>query len=170
MTVKKPDAKQPNQGPAKDTAGVIAPPPVLYLAGLLLGLGADRFLDLPPLPYLSGQSSLYLAIGLGAAGFLILLAAAGLFVKAGTNIQPHHPTTALVTGGFYRFSRNPIYLGVTLVYLGLAAGLASLGVLALLPAVLAALHLGVIRREERYLEEKFGSAYLDYKARVRRWI
>lgn len=170
MTAEKPDATPPGQGQAKDTAGVIAPPPVLYLAGLLLGLGADRLLELPPLPYLSGQTGLYLGIGLGAAGFLILLAAAGLFVRAGTNIQPHHPTTALVTGGLYRFSRNPIYLGATLVYLGLAAGLASLGVLVLLPAVLAALHLGVIRREERYLEEKFGEAYRDYKARVRRWL
>jgi protein-S-isoprenylcysteine O-methyltransferase Ste14 len=153
-----------------DTAGVLAPPPVIYLAGLLLGWGADRLLSLPPLPGLTGGPGPYLGSALGVAGLLLILAAAGLFLKAGTHIEPYRPSTALVTGGLYRYSRNPIYLGLTLVYLGLAAGFASLGMLALLPAVLLVMVRGVIRREERYLEGKFGAAYRDYKAQVRRWL
>jgi len=166
-------------GAAKgDTAGVIAPPPLIYLAGLVLGLGADRVFGLPALPYLRRSDGLepglgpgiVLGIGLGILGLVLILAAAGRFLKAGTKIPPHQPTTALVTGGLYGWSRNPIYLGLTLIYLGLAAGCASLGTLALLPLVLVVMEIGVIRREERYLERKFGTAYRDYTARVRRWL
>ena len=160
----------PKQNHDNDTAGVIAHPPLIYLAGLLLGWGVDRLFALPPLPGLAGDAGLYAAAVLGAAGLLLVLAAAGLFLRAGTAIPPHRPASALVTGGLYRFSRNPIYVGVTLCYLAVTAYFASLGALALLPAVLLTMEFGVIRREERYLERKFGAAYSDYKARVRRWL
>ena len=153
-----------------DTAGVITHPPLVYLAGLLLGWGADRLFALPPLPGLAGRTGVSLAAVLGAIGLLLALAAAGLFVRAGTSIPPHRPASALVTGGLYRFSRNPIYVGVTLVYLAVTAFFASLGALVLLPAVLLVMEFGVIRREERYLERRFGAAYRDYKVRVRRWL
>ena len=155
-----------------DTAGVIAPPPLIYLVGLLLGLGTDWLCGLPALPYLRRWEGLDLGVGfgLGGLGLALILAAAGRFLKAGTKIPPHQPATVLVTGGLYRYSRNPIYLGLTMIYLGLAAGFASLGSLILLPGVLAAMVWGVIRREESYLERKFGDTYRDYKARVRRWL
>lgn len=152
-----------------DSAGVIAHPPVIYAAALALGLGADWLLALPALP-LPGAIGTPLALAAGLAGIALLFAAALRFIKAGTNIPTHLPTTALVTDGLYRFSRNPIYLGLTLIYLALALGLASLASLALLPVVLAIMQVGVIQREERYLESKFGEPYRHYKARVRRWL
>ena len=153
-----------------DTAGVITHPPLVYLGGLLPGLAADHLFALPPLPGLAGDTAFYLGGVLGLAGVALVLVAAGLFVRAGTSVPPHRPSTALVTGGLYRFSRNPIYVGATLCYLAVTAGCASLGALLLLPAVLAVMEFGVIRREERYLERKFGAAYRDYKSRVRRWL
>jgi len=163
--------KQDDAGAAHgDTAGVITHPPLIYLAGLLLGWGADALFRLPPLPGLAGDARIPLAAVLGIGGLLLVLAAAGLFVRAGTSIPPHRPSTALVTGGLYRFSRNPIYVGATLCYLAVTAFFASLGALILLPAVLLVMEFGVIRREERYLARKFGRPYLDYRTRVRRWL
>lgn len=153
-----------------DSAGVIAHPPVLYLGALFIGLGADWLLALPPLPYLPGATGLAAAIVLGPLGLGLLFTAAFRFIKAGTNIPTHLPSTALVTDGLYRYSRNPIYLGLTLVYLGLVAGLASLGALVLLLPLIATMQVGVIHREERYLERKFGDDYRAYKQRVRRWL
>lgn len=153
-----------------DTAGVIAHPPVLYLGFLLAGLAADRLLGLPALPYLAGDLGLSLGTASGLAGLALLFAAAARFIKAGTNIPTSRPSTALVTGGLYRFSRNPIYLGLTLIYLGLTLGFASLAALVFLPLLLAVMQVGVIRREERYLEAKFGEPYRIYKQKVRRWL
>ncbi len=93
----------------------------------------------------------------------------GLF-QAGTNVPTPLPGTALVRDGIYGHSRNPIYLGLTLVFLGLAALFNSLWFLALLPVVLAVMRYGVIAREERYPTCKFGDAYLKYKSRIGRWI
>ncbi|NIA69607.1 isoprenylcysteine carboxylmethyltransferase family protein [Pelagibius litoralis] len=153
-----------------DTAGVIAHPPVLYLGFLLAGLAADRLLGLPALPYLAGDLGFSLGTASGLAGLALLFAAAARFIKAGTNIPTSRPSTALVTGGLYRFSRNPIYLGLTLIYLGLTLGLASLAALLFLPLLLAVMQVGVIQREERYLEAKFGEPYRAYKQKVRRWL
>ena len=153
-----------------DNAGVIAHPPLIYLGSLLLGLTIDWGLGLPALPLPDGIAGHALAAVPGVFGAGLLFAAAARFIRAGTNIPTHRPATALVTEGLYRFSRNPIYLGLTLVYLGLALGISSLGALALLPIVLAVMQVGVIRREERYLERKFGERYLAYKSRVRRWL
>ncbi len=90
--------------------------------------------------------------------------------RAGTSIKPTVPTTALVTTGPFRFSRNPLYVSVTLFYLGIAIAARSLWALALLLVVLVVMQRGVIDREERYLERRFGADYLRYKERVRRWI
>ncbi|NQV80212.1 MAG: isoprenylcysteine carboxylmethyltransferase family protein, partial [Alphaproteobacteria bacterium] len=92
------------------------------------------------------------------------------FRRAGTAVQPYKPSTTVVTDGVYRFSRNPIYLGLTAFYLGLAFAVNSGWAILLLPLVLVVMHYGVIAREERYLEGKFGAAYRDYKNRVRRWL
>lgn len=153
-----------------DSAGVIAHPPVIYAAGLLVGFGADWLLALPALPVPAGVVGIAIAWIPAVLGAALLLAAALRFIKAGTNIPTHLPSTALVTDGLYRFSRNPIYLGLTLIYLGLSLGLASFACLVLLPVVLAVMQIGVIHREERYLEAKFGEAYKRYKTDVRRWL
>ncbi len=153
-----------------DTPGVIAPPPLIYLAGLALGLGADWLFALPALPERDAAGSLWLGIALGAFGLLLILWAGGRFIGAGTPLPPHRPATVLVTEGPYRRSRNPIYLGLGLIYLGVVCATVSLGALVLLPVVILVMEFGVIRREERYLERRFGQAYRDYKSRVRRWI
>ena len=94
----------------------------------------------------------------------------GVFRRAGTSVVPSEPSTALVTTGPYRFTRNPIYIGFVLAYFGLAIVLTSMWVLLLLIPVLAILQRGVVVPEEAYLERKFGDAYRKYQAHVPRWL
>lgn len=93
-----------------------------------------------------------------------------MFRSARTSFDVRKPTTVLITDGPFRFSRNPGYLALSLLYAGIAVIADSLWVLALLAPALFVMHYGVIAREELYLERKFGSQYLEYKARVRRWL
>ena len=90
--------------------------------------------------------------------------------RAGTNIRPDQPTLAIVSDGPFRFTRNPLYLALTGLYAGIALLVNALWPLLLLAPVLAVLRWGVIAREERYLEAKFGEAYRAYRSRVRRWV
>jgi protein-S-isoprenylcysteine O-methyltransferase Ste14 len=87
-----------------------------------------------------------------------------------TNMDPYKPATAVVTGGPFRFTRNPLYLSMTLIYGGIAAVANALPAALLLPIVLRLMRRGVIEREERYLERKFGDEYIEYKVRTPRWI
>ena len=150
-----------------DTPHVIVLPPLLYVAalaaGLLLTWAAPEPLLSSSLRYWVGGA--LVALGLGITGW-----GRTLMVRAGTNVNPFQPTTALVTTGPFRFSRNPLYVGLTLAYLGGALLANSWWVLALLVPVLLILHYGVVRREERYLEAKFGEAYRAYRGRVRRYL
>lgn len=107
---------------------------------------------------------------LGAMGLALILIAAFQFRHAKTHLEPWKPSTSLVTGGVYRFTRNPIYLGMALGYAGLSLLADSLIALAGLPLVLAIMHYGVIKREEHYLAIRFGQDYRDYQRRIRRWI
>jgi protein-S-isoprenylcysteine O-methyltransferase Ste14 len=109
-------------------------------------------------------------VALAAGGFVMIAIGTRRFAAAGTNIPPTLPTTALVVDGIYGRTRNPLYLGTTLIYLGLSVAAGSLWAIALLVPLLWVINVGVVKREERYLERKFGDAYRDYKARVRRWI
>jgi protein-S-isoprenylcysteine O-methyltransferase Ste14 len=105
-----------------------------------------------------------------AFGVLVAAFALSAFRRARAPVNPFARATTLVTRGPFRFSRNPLYLALTVIYLGAAGLLNSLWPVLLLPAVLWFMHWGVIIREERYLERKFGPAYQEYKARVRRWL
>src|SRR5262249_22614759 len=104
------------------------------------------------------------------AGFVVMFAGAGLFMQRRTAIIPYKPATLLVTSGVYGWTRNPMYLGMALAYFGLALLLNSLLSLILLVLVLAIVQPQVIAREEAYLSRAFGSDYVAYKGRVRRWI
>jgi protein-S-isoprenylcysteine O-methyltransferase Ste14 len=150
-----------------DTAGVVAPPPLLFFVAILAGLALHLLFRLALLPP-------RLAIALGApivVGSLVLgIWAMREFRRAGTPVPVSEPSTALVTAGPYRFSRNPIYLALSLLHLGIAIWANSAWLLLALAAVLVVMTHGVIAREERYLERKFGKPYLDYKAAVRRWL
>jgi protein-S-isoprenylcysteine O-methyltransferase Ste14 len=90
--------------------------------------------------------------------------------RAGTNIDPRQPAVVLVTNGPFRFSRNPLYVALTGLYVGVALLIDGLWTLLLLVPLLVVTQQGIVRREERYLERKFGEEYRTYKIRVRRWI
>lgn len=152
---------------AQDIAGVAVRPPMLYLGTLFLG-GLLDFVIPAPLPVFAERLP---AAGVALVAGLALLVTCFLrFKAAGTNVPTSMPTTALVISGPYRFSRNPIYLALTLIYLGLALAYGSWWPFVLLAPVLIVMRFGVIGREERYLEARFGDAYRSYCASVRRWI
>ena len=90
--------------------------------------------------------------------------------QAETNINPMQPATAIVNSGPFRFTRNPLYLSLTIIYCGIALIIGSMWAFPILVVVLAVMQKGVIEREEVYLETKFGPEYLTYKRQVRRWI
>jgi protein-S-isoprenylcysteine O-methyltransferase Ste14 len=150
-----------------DNPGVIAPPPLIYAGALVIGLLANRMY---PVPFIPRGLSRVLGWPLIVGGLVIGSLGFREMQRAGTNVDPREPTTAIVTGGPYRFTRNPLYLSMTLIYGGITTLANALPAALLLPIVLAIMRRGVIEREERYLERKFGDEYLDYKARVRRWI
>ena len=152
------------------TAGVIARPPLLFLAALLIGVVSEWLRPLPfPVP---GIDLVHWIIG----GALILtglaLAAAGIrnFLRAGTPVPTTEPTRALVTTGIHGWTRNPIYLGMFLIYGGIGVAVRSPWILMLTLPLAIAIRYGVVAREEAYLERRFGDAYRDYKARARRWV
>src|SRR4030095_11248620 len=158
------------QGTDTGTPRVIARPPLFFLAALLLGFVLGRLL---PLPFsVPGIDLVHWIMG----GSLILiglaLATAGIrhFSRAGTPVPTNEPTRALVTTGIHGWTRNPIYLGMFLVYGGIGVAVRSpSGLILTLPLALA-IRYGVVAREEAYLERRFGDSYRDYKARVRRWL
>jgi protein-S-isoprenylcysteine O-methyltransferase Ste14 len=154
----------------KDNPGVIAPPPLIFLSGLLLGGIVQWFYPLyifPPEYLFVARSSgvLLIIFGLG-----IIFAAKMKMQKANTNIEPWKPTNAIISDGIYSYSRNPIYVAMVLIYLGVTFVFNAVWFLPFLILVLMAMQYGVILREERYLQEKFGKNYSDYKKKVRRWI
>lgn len=151
-----------------DARGPIGfPPPIIYIAGLLLGWVAETLWPTPNLPRIAALIGFLIGLGLFS---LLDPAATARFKRANTNFIPWKPSTALVTDGPYRFTRNPMYLGMAALYAGIALGAGLLWALALLPLVLAVIQVAVIGREEKYLEELFGQPYRDYRAKVRRWI
>ena len=165
----------------RDTPGVIAPPPLIYIGFLLLGWVLFRFANPAVVgPDLHGWLSLgfgletqtrrIVSLPLIIGGLLLDGAAAGYFRRLGTAVEPWKPSTVLATDGLYRFSRNPIYLGFAITYVGLAIAMDSVLTLALLIPCLFVVDRFVIRREERYLSAKFGADYDAYRARVRRWL
>ncbi len=152
-----------------DSAKVFPPPPLIYLGALLLGLALDIKTDLPA-QGLGYTLRIIVSVLLGVAGLALMLVAAGLFRKAGTDMKPWKPTTTIVTSGVYAFTRNPMYLGMALVFAGIAVRFNSLVALAALPFVLLWVRTQVIAKEERYLTGKFGDAYVAYTCKVRRWL
>jgi protein-S-isoprenylcysteine O-methyltransferase Ste14 len=105
-----------------------------------------------------------------ALGLALAFAGVAAVIRHRTTIVPHHPVATLLTGGVYRLSRNPMYTGLAIAYLGLALLLGSWWPLALWPLVIVAVRQLVIRPEEQYLTQRFGQTYTDYQSRVRRWL
>lgn len=150
-----------------DTAGLIAPPPLIFLAFLLAGLGLDF---LWPYPVLPAPLQYWLGGAVILCSFAMVFPAFRAFKRAGTEVNPKKPTTAIVSEGSFRFSRNPLYLSLAVLVAGIAVAADAIWVVAMLVPTLVVIRYGVIAREEAYLEKKFGEEYLAYKARVRRWL
>jgi protein-S-isoprenylcysteine O-methyltransferase Ste14 len=150
-----------------DNPGVIAPPPLIYSGALAAGLIANRLYHMPFLPHRVART---LGWPLVAGGLAVGFLGEREMRRAETNVDPYKPATAVVTGGPFRFTRNPLYLSMTLIYGGISALANALPAALLLPIVLRLMRRGVIEREERYLERKFGDEYEQYKLRTPRWI
>ena len=150
-----------------DHAGVVVPPPLIYVAFFLVGLGLQRYVSLPRLPIGTGRA---LSGVLVLLWLLLMTWSFRRFWASGTSIVPVRPTTALVIEGPYRFTRNPMYLGLMLLYVGVACWFGLVWPLLLVPLLVPVIRVSVIGREERYLTRKFGDEYRQYQAHVRRWL
>lgn len=152
-----------------DRPGVIAPPPLIFGIGMGLGFLMTWLL---PLPWFPGQLAMRSAIGwlFIGVGFGVAIWSLYTMHHAGTHVDPNRPTTIIVDSGPYRYTRNPIYLSMVGVEIGLGWIFATLWIWIFLVPELLIIQTGVIAREERYLTEKFGNTYRDYQRRVRRWL
>jgi len=154
-----------------ETAGVIARPPLLFLVALLVGFVLDHLLPFPVARTGSfHRISAIIAGGLILTGIAVFAAGIRNFSSAATPVQGTKPTRTLVTTGVHGWSRNPIYLGMFLVYGGIGLAVRSPWILILSLPLAVTIRYGVVAREEAYLERRFGDAYRDYKVRVRRWL
>lgn len=156
-------------GGTPDHAGVRFPPPLIFLGLVLIGPLLDRLMGIAPLR-ISRTLAIFLVIAFVAGGLGIVLAAIRGFARAGTRVEPWAPSSRIVTCGIYSLSRNPMYVGMALVMIGLAVVMGSVSALAMVAVAVIVVDRTVIRREEDYLERKFGREFTDYRRRVRRWI
>lgn len=151
----------------RDHAGVWIPPPLLYVAVFLVGVLLERLFPLSLLPdTVTGFGGAVLI----AAGAALSFWSAALLRSRRTSVIPIRPTTTLVVDGPYRVSRNPMYLGLVVVFMGVALVMQVLWAILLIPVLVLLVTVTVTRKEEAYLEQKFGADYLDYRATVRRWV
>jgi protein-S-isoprenylcysteine O-methyltransferase Ste14 len=150
-----------------NATGIRIIPPLVYLVGLLIGLLIGLWLPTAIIP-----SAVAWTLGaiLIAGGLALMAWALRLFLRTGTPFRPDRAATALVIAGPYRYTRNPMYVGLAGIYLGLAVGFQSLWAVLLLPVVLYVIWREAILKEEAFLAHKFGADYTRYKESVRRWI
>lgn len=152
-----------------DRADVRIAPPLLYLGGIVIGVLLDAgVLALPiALPF---GARIAACVVTGLAGIALVVAAVALFRRTGQDPRPWEATPAIVSGGVFRLTRNPMYVGMALLQAAVGFALANGWIVILIPVVVAAVHWLVVRREEAYLERKFADEYARYRASVRRWI
>ena len=153
--------------PSTDNANVIAPAPVLYGSAFVAGLAVEYVAPTHLLPF---PISAWLAAAFIAIAVAIVVSAFQALAQANTAFDARKATTKIVTTGAFRISRNPTYLSLALLLIGIAFAMSSLWVLASVIPAVAATQWGVILREERYLKAKFGEEYSSYASRVRRWL
>jgi protein-S-isoprenylcysteine O-methyltransferase Ste14 len=151
-----------------DTAQVIIRPPLAWGLAVIAGIALDW---LVPLPFLPAD------LPAGWLGAMVFVLAVALFAwaivtitTAGSNVPTNRPTTTIVEAGPYRFTRNPIYVGMFLGLIGLAIAFDNLWLVMMLVPFALVIRYGVVAREEAYLERKFGDVYRGYRSRVRRWL
>jgi protein-S-isoprenylcysteine O-methyltransferase Ste14 len=145
----------------------IVRPPLVYLGAIALGLLLHFAW---PVRLMSDAVSMPLGATVVLVAVVLFVYAVRTFGTAGTPVPGNRPTTTIVRVGPYRWSRNPIYLAFSLLQLGIACWVNSLWLLLTLIPAVALMSFVVIPREEHYLETRFPSDYLPYKASVRRWL
>ena len=152
-------------------AAVRIPPPILPVATIIAGYFCGRLLPLFPGMELPAPARYWIGALICVAAVSVLV---GLpfrqFLKSGQDPRPWTPTPEFIEAGIYRYSRNPMYLGMLVFCIGFAVILSEPWILVLTPVCGWLIHVVAIRHEEAYLEQLFGPSYRDYKARVRRWI
>jgi protein-S-isoprenylcysteine O-methyltransferase Ste14 len=153
---------------AADNSNAAVHPPIAWGLAFVAGLAADWLYPLPLVP--ASIPGPWVGAAVFAIGFVLAIWAIVTIREAGTRVETNKPTTAIVVQGPYRFTRNPIYIGMFLGQIGLAIGFDSLWILAMLVPFYLVIRYGVVGREEAYLERKFGDVYLGYASRVRRWL
>ena len=151
-----------------DHANVVIPPPIAWAIAFVAGLAVDWLYPLPFVPMALSRG--WLGSGVFAVGFALAIWAVVTVRRAGTRVEANKPTTTIVANGPYRFTRNPIYIGMFVGQAGLAIGFDSLWMIVMLMPFYLFIRYGVIAREEAYLDRKFGAVYGLYKSRIRRWL
>jgi protein-S-isoprenylcysteine O-methyltransferase Ste14 len=152
----------------EDHADVRILPPLLFLGGIALGVVLQWVVALP---FATGSAlRIVLGLGLVALGVGAMAWTLAWMHRTHQDPDPRTPSPELILGGPFRFSRNPIYVGMTLVQAGIGVALGNPWIVLLLAPTLWILTRGVIEKEEAYLERRFGDAYAGYRARVRRWL
>ena len=156
--------------PAPDRPDVLVFPPVILIATIALGFLLQWLVPFGVLASFD-RTSRYIAGGiLCLVGLIVSALGARTLVGRGTNVNPAKPALALAINGIYRWTRNPMYVGGAPLMIGLAVAFALDWLIVLLVPSFILLHFGVVRREERYLERKFGEDYRRYLARVPRYV
>ncbi len=152
---------------SKDSPNVMSCPPLVFLGALGLGLLLNWLM---PVWSFSSEGMQVAGGMLGLAGTLLGFWGVYALRRAGTAVRPDQPVTALVTRGPFRYSRNPLYIALTTIYVGITVTLGAWWPVATLVPALAVVHWRIVRREEQFLETRFGDEYRAYRARVRRWV
>lgn len=150
-----------------DHSGVVIAPPMTVFMFFLIGIALQRFVPLPGLPMGIGRT---VGAVLALLWLLLLTWSLRRLWASGTSVLPLRPTTALVIEGPYRFTRNPMYVGLLLLYAGVACWFGLTWPLLLAPILVWVIDVWVIQREEQYLARKFGDEYRQYQRQVRRWL
>jgi protein-S-isoprenylcysteine O-methyltransferase Ste14 len=164
------DGEASMENELRDNPGVIAPPPLIYAVALVAGLILHALYPVRLVRFFPRVVRLVLGCSFAGLALTIATFAIRAMRRAHTTVDPTQPTTALVVEGPFKLTRNPLYLSLTLLYTGITILVNTLWSMLLLPVALVVMRKGVIDREERYLERKFGEQYRQYKERVRRWI
>jgi protein-S-isoprenylcysteine O-methyltransferase Ste14 len=147
--------------------GVKIPPPAIYILAMVAGWLAQRQW---PMPFIAHDTALWVGLAFVAVGLVMALMSIITMLRGHGAVNTNLQSSALVVSGIYRISRNPMYVALTLMYIGFAISMSLPWSLILLPFILIFIQTVVIAREEASLEKTFGQPYTDYKARVRRWL
>jgi protein-S-isoprenylcysteine O-methyltransferase Ste14 len=154
---------------SRDTPNVLIFPPLIPLSALVVGVVLNFFMPLGLLAHVPSLGRIVLGAIAFVVGIGMVIGANRIFQRIGTNVRPSQPTLALATKGIFTWTRNPMYVGGSLALLGIGISFALDWVILLLMVSLPLVHYGIILREERHLERKFGDEYRRYKTSVPRY-